>query len=91
MKAKIFQDLDFTDHGWETANHALERFKKAIKEIDDKYENKKILICAHGTVMTLYFAYLQDKLKDLFSRWKGLGFCDYGIIKDNKIIKDIST
>ncbi|MFH1456148.1 MAG: histidine phosphatase family protein [archaeon] len=89
MKVKIFEDLDFTDFGWETCNHALERFRKTVKEIDKKYENKKILIVAHGTVMTLYFSYLQNSLDNIFTRWKSLGFCDYGIVKDDRVIKDI--
>ncbi|MBT4376976.1 histidine phosphatase family protein [archaeon] len=89
MKVKVFQDLDFTDHGWETCNHALERFSKTVKEIDKQYENKKIIISSHGTMMTLYFAKLQGKLDDLMSRWKSLGFCDYGIIKNGEVVKDI--
>ncbi|HVY01548.1 MAG TPA: histidine phosphatase family protein [Candidatus Nanoarchaeia archaeon] len=89
MKVKIFQDLDYTQLNWETANSALNRFKKAVQEIDFKYENKKILICAHGTVMTLYFAFLQNKLNDLFSRWHGLEFGALGIVKDFKVLKDI--
>jgi broad specificity phosphatase PhoE len=89
MKVKIFEDLDYTDHGWETARHALNRFKQAVDKIDEQYENKKILIVAHGTVMTLYFAYLQNKLDDIFSRWKGLGFCGWGIVKNKKVLRDI--
>ena len=89
MKIKIFKDLDYAEHSWETANHALNRFKEAIEKINKSYKNKKIIICAHGTVMTLYFAYLQNKLDDLFSRWEGLGFGSYGIVEDNKVIKDI--
>ncbi len=46
MKAKIFEDFDFTDHGWETSGHALGRFRAAAEEIDRLYENKKILIVA---------------------------------------------
>jgi len=90
MKVKIFQDLDFTSFGWETCNHALNRFKLAVEDVEKKYDNQKILISAHGTVMTLYFASLQNKLNDLMQRWKNLGFLDYGIIKDGKIIKDIA-
>jgi len=89
MKVKIFKDFDFSDYEWETANHALNRFKEGIDNINKKYENKKILIGSHGTVMTLYFAYLQNKLDDIFARWKDLGFCDYGVIKDNRVVKDI--
>lgn len=89
MKVKIFKDLDFTAHGWETANHALRRFKRAVDKIDKKYEEKTIIICAHGTVMTLYFAFLQNQLDNIFSRWHGLEFGAYGIIKNDKVIKDI--
>ncbi|MBT7903720.1 histidine phosphatase family protein [Candidatus Woesearchaeota archaeon] len=89
MKKKIFEDLDYTDHGWETCNSALNRFSTAVKKIDEQYENKRILIVAHGTVMSLFFASLQGKLDNLMSRWKGLGFCDFGIVKDNKVLKDV--
>jgi len=89
MKVKIFKDLDYTDHGWETSKHALNRFKKAVEKIDKKYENKKVLIVTHGTVMTLYFASLQNKLDELMKRWKNLGTCNWGIVKNNKVIRDI--
>jgi len=89
MKIKIFKDLDYTEHEWETANHALNRFKAAVEKIDKQYSNKKIVICAHGTVMTLYFAYLQGKLNDLFSRWEALEFGKVGIVKNGKVVRDI--
>jgi broad specificity phosphatase PhoE len=89
MKVKIFKNLDYTELNWETANHALMRFREAVDKLNKKYTEKKILICAHGTVMTLYFAYLQNKLGDLFSRWEGLGFGSYGLVKNQKVIKDI--
>ena len=89
MKIKVFQNLDFTDYGWETCNHALKRFGDAVEGVDRSYENKKIILSAHGTVMTLYFAKLQNKLDDLMSRWKSLGFCDWGIIKNGEVVKDI--
>jgi broad specificity phosphatase PhoE len=89
MKTKIFEDLDYTEYGWETANHALERFKKAVEEIDKKQVDKKIIICAHGTVLTLYFAYLKKEMNKLFLRWKRMEFGKYGIIKNGEIIEDI--
>lgn len=89
MKVKIFNNLDFTDKGWETANHALKRFKDAVYEIDRKYDNKKILICSHGTVMTLYFTHMKNELDNLMERWKKLEFGAVGIIKDNKVVEDI--
>jgi 2,3-bisphosphoglycerate-dependent phosphoglycerate mutase len=89
MKLKIFQDLDFSNYDWETANHALLRFRKAIEGINNKYQDKRIIICSHGTVMTLYFAYLKGELDNLMSRWKNLEFGAVGIVRDNKLIKDI--
>jgi len=89
MKRKIFADFDFSDHNWETVNHALARFRTAVEDIDNKYEGKKILISAHGTVLSLYFCYLLDKMDELMVRWKGLGFCDLGIVKDGKGVRDI--
>lgn len=89
MKIKIFEDLDFTNHGWETANHALDRFNKAIEKIKEEYDNKKIVICSHGTVMTLYFAYLKNEMANLFERWRNLKFGGMGIVKDNKVLRDI--
>ncbi|MDO8528291.1 MAG: histidine phosphatase family protein [Nanoarchaeota archaeon] len=89
VKKMIFKDLNFTKYGWETANNALNRFKNAVDEINQKYENKKILICSHGTVMTLYFAYLLNKLNDLMNRWKSLEFGSHGIVKNNKVVEDI--
>jgi len=89
MKVKIFQDLNYSDYDWETANSALSRFKQAIEKIDNKYANKKIIICAHGTVMTLYFASLAGEMNDLMKRWKGLEFGAVGIIKNKKLIRDI--
>lgn len=89
MKVKIFKDLNFTDHGWETANHALERFKTAVEKIDKQYKNQIILICSHGTVMTLYFAYLKDEMDKLFDQWESLGFGSYGIVENGKVTRDI--
>ncbi len=89
MKIRIFQDMDFTAFGWETANHALNRFTDAVNRIDKKYEGKKIVICTHGTVMTLYFAKLAGKLDKLFERWDALDFGNYGMVENGRIVKDI--
>ncbi len=74
---------------WETANHALERFSKRIQEIDLKYSNKKILIVTHGGVINLYFAKILEQLDKVFERLSTNKFCDYGIIQNSKVIKDI--
>lgn len=77
-------------NNWETANHALERFSKALHKIDFKYSNKKILIVAHGGVINLFFAYILEQLDRIFERFLSNTFCDYGIIQNSKVIKDIA-
>ena len=77
-------------NNWETANHALERFSKAIQEIELKFSNKKILIVAHGGVINLYFAKILGQLDKIFERISTNTFCDYGIIKNKKVISDIA-
>ena len=87
-KARIFEDLDYSAHGWETARHALERFRLGVEKIYKEYESKKILVVAHGTVMALYRAFIENKLTDIFSVWKSLGFCDWYVVMNGKI-KDL--
>lgn len=85
-----FTNPDKSINEWETANHALNRFDKAIKSIDRKHKNKKILIVSHGCVINLYFAKMlgcQDKTHE---RMMKNDFCSYGIIKNGKVIKDIN-
>jgi broad specificity phosphatase PhoE len=75
---------------WEPANKALERFSKRAQQIDSNYSNKKILIVAHGGVINLYFAKLLEKLDSVYERALTNTFCDYGIIQNGKVIKDIA-
>jgi len=89
VKARIFKDPNYTERGWETANHALNRFKAAVEKINGEYSNKKILICAHGTVLTIYFAALKNRMDKLFSRWKEFEFGSYGIVRNGKVTKDL--
>ena len=55
-----------------------------------KTYNKKILIVAHGGVINLYFAKIIGQLDKVFERISTNTFCDYGIIKNSKVIKDIA-
>lgn len=76
-------------HRWETAKHALERFSKKIDEINKKYNHKNILIVSHGCVVNLYFAKLLDKLNRVYERTLKSDFCDWGIVKEGKVVKDV--
>lgn len=89
MKLSV-ENMTQSYNNWETANHALERFLKAIHEIDLEFSNKKIMIVAHGGVINLYFAKFNGQLNKIFERISTNTFCDYGIIQNSKIIKDIA-
>lgn len=88
--SKVFLQMNTRVGGWESAYNALTRFQKAIEEIDMKYNNKKILVVSHGIVLNLYFVKILDiPISKLFSRWKSTLFCDWGIVKEGEVIKDI--
>jgi broad specificity phosphatase PhoE len=75
---------------WESGRSALKRYVRKIDEIDNQYSNKKILVVAHGLGINLYFGTLLDRVDILYERWKATTFCDYGIIKKSKVVKDIT-
>lgn len=85
------ENLDKSVHDWETAIHALERFSEKIEEIDTRHEKKKILIVGHGFTINLYFAKLLDSLNNVYKRFNTNTYGDWGIVKDQKIIKDIAN
>ncbi|MHA2401074.1 MAG: histidine phosphatase family protein [Promethearchaeota archaeon] len=87
---RCMTERDQSFNTWETADRALNRFSKKIQEIESRYNNKKILIVAHGVVINLYFGKLLRKMDIIFERYLTNTFCDYGIIQKNKVIKDIS-
>ena len=87
---KCMSDLNESINDWEKASHALNRFSKNIVELNEAYENKKILISSHGIVINLYFARILDQLDEVYNRWKTTTFCDFGIIKNGLVVKDIA-
>lgn len=74
---------------WETGIDALTRFAKKMDEIDSEYSDMKILVVSHGLVINLYFCKLLERFEDAFRRWTLTTFCDYGIVKNAKVIEDI--
>ena len=75
---------------WESGIDALTRFSKKIEEINSSYSNKNILVITHGLIINLYFGKLLESFQNLFQRWSSTTFCDFGIVKNNKVIKDIA-
>jgi broad specificity phosphatase PhoE len=82
-------NLDDSLHGWETALHTLCRFSRVIEEIDSEEEDRRILIVSHGCVLSLYFANLLNRLDDVYERWRRIRFCDWGIVENRQVQKDI--
>lgn len=91
LKQEKLEQRDTARDEGETSNAALERFKKAIAEIDAQHTDAKILIASHGTVLALYFSDLKDDFSDIFNYWKNLTFCAIGIVEDSKVVKDFSN
>ncbi len=77
-------------NNWETAAHALERFERKIEELDSVYDNKKILIVGHGFTINLYFSKLLGLLDKVYQRLNTNDFADWGVVKNQKVVKDIA-
>ena len=86
---EAFSKLQESRNNWEPCSDALKRFREGIEILDQRHENKRILVVSHGIVLTLYFAYLKGEMNHLFSRWRRLYFLSYGIVEDSTVIKDI--
>ncbi len=84
-----FNNMDQSKRRWETTKDALERFTKAITEIDSKHEDKNILVVSHGTVLSLYFANQMGVMEEVYDRWKNIDYCNWGIVQGRQIMKDI--
>lgn len=87
---RCLENPDESFNNWETANHALERFSEKIVEIDKEYESKKILIVGHGFTINMYFARLLGALDKVYNRLGTNSFADWGVVKNQKVVKDIA-
>ncbi|XKT75001.1 MAG: histidine phosphatase family protein [Patescibacteria group bacterium UBA2103] len=91
LKREKLEQRDSAKDGGETANSALIRFSKAMQEIDSNHSGETILVVSHGTILALYFSNLKKDFENIYSYWKNMKFCAFGIIKDGKVQKDISS
>lgn len=64
--------------GNETANGALVRFRQAVDIVLDSYNDKTVIVVAHGTVMSLYVAWLTGC--DGYSLWNELGLPSFVVL-----------
>ncbi|MHA2101025.1 MAG: histidine phosphatase family protein, partial [Candidatus Kariarchaeaceae archaeon] len=91
-KKRAFNNLDISIEQGESFLKALARITKLMKTLDNPYVNKNILVVSHGTILTLYFSSLLGILgngNQMFELWKDLGFCQIGVVYNNKIVKNL--
>ena len=67
----FFAKPDMLVFGDETAGQALTRFRESVNAIVKTYEDKKLVIVAHGTVISLFVSWLTGQ--DGYLIWKDLG------------------
>lgn len=89
LKREKLEDLDCKKDGGESARQALERFERGVEKINKLYDGKKILIVSHGTILSLYFAKIADKMDSIYDRWQKTQFCAWGKIGEGRVEKDI--
>ncbi len=64
--------------GNETASEALARFRQAVELVLDSYNDKTIVLVAHGTVISLYVAWLTGC--DGYGLWNELGLPSFVVL-----------
>ena len=89
VRKYAFKNPDKSKNHWEKASNALSRFSEKIDEIDMAYENRTIIVVAHGIVLNLYFANLQGIMHEAYEKWQRNSFCSFGMIKNKKVVRDL--
>jgi probable phosphoglycerate mutase len=84
-------ERDASVANWETASHALGRFSKRVSELENIHAGKRVLIVGHGMTMNLYFAQLLGQLDRIYERFNSNTFCDWGVVEDGKVVKDLGN
>lgn len=87
---QCLENPDESFNNWETASHALERFSRKISDLDKEYQNKKILVVGHGFTINMYFVKLLGIPGKVYDRLSMNNFADWGIVENQKVIKDIA-
>jgi len=90
-KKKQLENHDYKNSEGESANEALTRFVNAIKIIDKQHTNSQILIVSHGTILALYFCFLNNDFNNVFSYWRNMNFGATGTVKENLVFDEISN
>jgi len=75
---EFFEQPEMSVFGNETANQALVRFRQSVSVVLNLYRDKNIVIVAHGTVISLYVAWLTGC--DGYDLWKALGLPSFVVL-----------
>ncbi|UCE10248.1 MAG: histidine phosphatase family protein [Candidatus Thorarchaeota archaeon] len=81
---------DHEELGWEKPRAALKRFLAGVANVESRYNSDKILVVSHGVVLTLYFSHLLGIEEHSPERWDNLGFCDWGLVRDGQVERDLA-
>ena len=87
---EVLRNPSARPNGWECATDALSRTKRAVQQTMSQYGSKRVLVVSHGLVLTLYFADLQATMHEAFDRWTQLPFCGWGVVSNNRVLRDIA-
>ena len=74
----LFEKPDALVFGSETANEALARFRAAVEAVQKLWEDKTVVIVAHGTVISLYVAWMTGC--DGYRLWRELGLPSFMVL-----------
>ncbi len=95
QKRRELTNLDQIENGVESGSAALARFMTGINILEEKYSDhekvENILICSHGTILTIYFATLLKQEENIFERFKKIKFCAAGEVESGKVVVDIAS
>ncbi len=87
---EVLKSSSARPNGWECAADALARTKKGVQQAMSQHSSERVLVVSHGLVLTLYFADLQDAMHEAFDRWNLLPFCGWGVVSNNRVLRDIA-
>ncbi len=87
---EVLKNPSSRSSGWECAADALARMKRGVQHTMSQHGSKRVLVVSHGLVLTLYFADLQAIMHEAFDRWNRLPFCGWGVVSNNRVLRDIA-
>jgi len=74
----FFENPSILIFGSESADQALERFRRTVKSVLDSYPEKTIVIVGHGTVISLYVSWVTGC--DGYELWGELGLPSFVVM-----------